>query len=269
MLPDKETRDIRAYLNNTLPPNRRENFELRLLNEPDFKARFEELKPILETIEDIRWEKRVQEIIKSNIEEPPLSEPNSPGTIKVSFWQKLKPTVRYAAAACVVLMLGFIGYQNNHEKDYNNSRADKDLEQSKESEKYNLKGDVGNNCPDEKTLNIYISGNYDLFFKTISKQSESSCFAYYKGMCLLRMNSSENAIPFLEKVEKATDIDENYIKDSAEWHLCLAYLKNNDKKEAIDELNKILQTPDHQFQNQAKSLLDSLKKEYILFDLRF
>lgn len=41
MLPDKETRDIQAYLDDTLPPLRREKFELRLKNDPDFKARFD------------------------------------------------------------------------------------------------------------------------------------------------------------------------------------------------------------------------------------
>lgn len=262
MLPDKETRDIQAYLDDTLPPLRREKFELRLKNDPDFKARFDEMKPILETIEDIQLENDIKEIIER------LEVEVEPGIVNEPV-RKLRPDYfsifRYASAACVIALIGFTTYEIKHESDIALSLAAEKFEQ----ESYATKGDVGNGCPDDKTLEIFYSGKYDSFLKTIQKQPESTCTAYFKGMSFMALNNTNEAIAMFKKAKESTSIDEMYYKHSAEWNLCLAFLKNNEKREAIEMLNNILKTPDHQFGIQAGDLLKTLKKELIFYNLRF
>jgi tetratricopeptide (TPR) repeat protein len=276
MIPDKETRDIQAYLNDTLPQIRRDKFELRLQNEPEFKARFEELKPILETIEDIQYENRIREIveeIKKNESDGNLipSVASNPSDKMAAMQSKtsFKKFFQYAIAASLFLIVGVFEYQVEHEATISKELSENLSIREFEDEKNAVKGGNDNNCPNEETLNFYYKGEYQTFLAKLSKQVESSCNTYYTGLCLLRLNKIDDAIKSLEKVKKSTASDDTYLREAAEWNLCLAFLKKNEKQKTINELDKIIKTSDHNFEIKARELSDSLKKSYIFYNLRF
>jgi hypothetical protein len=112
MLTDKDIRDIEGYLKGLLPPHREERFRERLNREPELKAEFEALSPMLNALEEIKIENKVREIITTQIPE------NNPVTQEIVITQKIVPLYRrmwvYVAAACVlVLVVVGIDYRNN------------------------------------------------------------------------------------------------------------------------------------------------------------
>jgi hypothetical protein len=264
MLPDKETRDIQAYLDDTLPQTRRDKFEQRLQTDPAFKARFEELKPIIETIEDIQYENRIREIIgeiKSNESDgniTPIVGLMKGNSIAASrskplFWKFLL----YGIAASLFLVIGIGWYDSTiYDRIYNSTY----MPQPKYS------GSNIDNCPDNNTLNLYYSANYKTFFEVIKKKPETSCFNYYKGLCYLEFHEYNNAKSYFLK---GTTSNDTYIKQSSEWYLGLTYIKLNDIRNAKILFQKIINESEHQYSSTAKSILKELEEKPILFRLNF
>ncbi len=257
MIPDKETRDIQAYLRGTLPKIRRDKFEIRLQNEPAFKAKVDALSPIFETLEDIARETKIKEIITTqHIIEPVLeNQTNIP-------IRKVKPlfqrVFQYAAAACVLLLIGVVWYDST-----SSSRLYREY--------YHAEAEGGrgisiDNCPDKISISLYYQKAYQAFLESTSKQALSPCLAYYKGLCYLETNENSKAIGLFKQGLQSSD---NYIKQSSEWYLGLALIKNNQEDKAKDVFKQILKTPEHQYEINAKELVVKLDKEPFLFRIRF
>ena len=250
MLPDKDTRDIQAYLDDTLPQVRRDKFELRLQNDLEFKARFEELKPILETIGDIQYENRIRKIV----EEIGQTKPEIRPIKKIQ-----SPYVRifqYVAAACILLFLGIVWYDST-----SNNRL--------YSEYYNpetaFRGNTIEGCPDENTLNLYYKKEYNNFLNATEKSPQTLCTNYYKGLCLLELSEIEKAKCLFSTGINSDDI---YIKQSSEWYLALSLIKLGEEQKAIEMLQKIINIKGHQYEVVAKNLLLELQKKPILFRVK-
>jgi hypothetical protein len=112
MITDKDIRDIQAYNKGLLPPHREERFKERLLTEPDFKSKFDELNPMLNALEEINFENKIREIITKKVidYEPVMQEMIAP--------QKVVPIYKhmwlYVAAACVLILVVIgIDYNKN------------------------------------------------------------------------------------------------------------------------------------------------------------
>jgi hypothetical protein len=256
MIPDKETRDIQAYLRGTLPKIRREKFELKLQNDPDFEAKVNELRPIFETLEDISTETKIKEIVTNQKVVEPVKENKEETPPK-----KIKPlfqrVFQYAAAACVLLLLGVVWYDST-----SSSRLyDEYYHAESEGRSNNL-----DDCPDKISMSLYYQKAYQSFLETTSKQPLTPCLAYYKGLCYLETNEGVKAIGLFKQGLQSTD---NYIKQSSEWYLGLALIKNNEESKAKDVFQQILKTPEHQYEINAKELVVKLDKEPFLFRIRF
>jgi hypothetical protein len=253
MIPDKETRDIQAYINDTLPQSRRAAFELKLQNDPDLKQRVEELRPIIEVFEEMKMEEKIKEIIKKDenqvfTKEEVITKPIT----------KLQPrfgnVLRYAIAASLLIFLGITWYDLTL-----SSRLYQDFYTS---EIEGSRGKETGNCPEEKAMNLYYQKNYQSFIQTLEKQAISPCNNYYKGMAFLGLGNPHKAIEYLSI---ATFSDEKITKQKAEWYLALAYLKNKETEKSKAQLLKIMNSPEHQYANLAKDLSIQLENKPILF----
>jgi hypothetical protein len=265
MIPDKETRDIQAYLNDTLPQVRRDKFELRLQNEPEFKARFEELKPILETIEDIQYANRIREIVEEAKKNEPggnlilldgLDEENKIAATKRK--PKFNKFFQYGIAASLFLILsGIVWYD---------STSNLRIYDDNYSPQAKYSGSKIEECPDNTSLNLYYSTDYISFFEILKKKPETPCINYYIGLCYLEFKQYTNAEPLFLKGVSSDDV---YVKQSSEWYLGLTYIKLNELEKAKTLFQKIVTESEHQYNSSAKIVLNDLKKKPLLFRLNF
>jgi len=250
MIPDKETRDIQAYLRGTLPKIRRENFEQKLLNDAEFKARFDEMKPVITALADIQIEQKVKEFI----------EQKKQAGSEITPIRKLQSlyirTFQYAAAACVLLFLGIIWYDST----VNNRLYDEYYTPENAFRSNTIEG-----CPNENTLTLYYQKDYKSFLEVIQKRSPTVCSDYYQGLCFLALKDLKKAESLLSKTINA---DDNYIKQSSEWYLALTFLKMNEEQKATIILEKMVNSKGHQYEVMAKKLLAELKKKSILFKVK-
>lgn len=257
MIPDKETRDIKAYLRGTLPKNRRDKFEIRLQNEADFKAKVDALSPIFDALEDIARETKIKEIITTQ----QIIERVNENQTKIPL-RKVKPLFRkvfqYAAVACITLLMGVVWYDS--------SSSSRLYREYYHAETEGGRGISIDDCPDKISISLYYQKAYQTFLETTSKQPLSPCLAYYKGLCYLETNENNKAIGQFKQGLKSND---NYIKQSSEWYLGLALIKNNQEDKAKIVFQQILKTPEHQYEINAKELVVKLDKEPFLFRIRF
>ncbi len=253
MIPDKETRDIQAYINDTLPQSRRAAFELKLQNNPELKQRLEVLRPIFEVFEEMKMEDKIREIIKKDeIQEVPKEEVITKPITKLP--PRFGNIFRYAIAASLLIFLGITWHDFTLSSRLYQEFYTTELEGSRGKE-------IGN-CPDTKTLDLFYQKKYQSFLQTLDKQADSPCNSYYTGVAFLELESSQKAVEYLFK---ATLSDEKIIKQKAEWYLALAYLKNKEANKAKTLLQKIIKTPEHQYENIAKDLMNQLQNKPLLF----
>lgn len=252
MIPDKDTRDIQAYSKGLLPRIRREKFEERLQNDAEFKAKYEELNPILEALEDIDVEEKLKVIIarKKDNEREIVSLTQEKKTTSLP----IQRITNYALAASIMILIGIFWHDFTM-----NSRA---YGKFYEPETDGIRGNEAANCPAKTTLNLYYQRNYKALLDLLEKQPITPCNEYYKGLCYMEMKDFLKAIlSFTETIKTP----EQSTKQRAEWYLGLAFLKNNEPEKAKEMMVKILNTPEHQYEVLAKDLMAELEKKPILF----
>jgi hypothetical protein len=251
MIPEKEIRDIQAYLRGTLPKIRKEKFESRLQTDTDFRIKFEEMKPIIETLSDLQTEQKIRELIELRKNE---KIDDIQPTKKIQFLYS--KTLKYAAAACVILFLGIIWYDStSHIRLYDEYYTPENA----------FRSNSMSGCPDESKLNLYYKKEYTEFLASIEKEPKTLCIYYYEALGSLELNNPEKAQTLFLKSINAQD---NYIKQSSEWYLALTYLKKNEDQKSINILQKIINSNGHQYETMAKTLLDELNAKPVLFRIK-
>lgn len=109
----------------------------------------------------------------------------------------------------------------------------------------------------------YEEGNY---YKAINlfnsvDNPDASYVLFYKGLCFLAVDKPENAIQLFNRL-KNNDISSEKVEDLCEktsWYLSLAYVKINENKKAVAELNELLEASASGFkQRDAQELLNYL-----------
>jgi tetratricopeptide (TPR) repeat protein len=254
MTPDKNTRDIQAYLRGTLPSVRRAKFEARLQNDAAFNAQFLEMKPLFEAIDEINLENRIKEIIsdkEAKIEELDVKIDKPQRPIEKLFGNSI---VRYAVAASMVILLVIFWH------DF--TMSSRVYEKFYEPENTDVRGHEIAECPDKNTLVLYYQGNYKSILNLLAKKPVNPCNDYYKGLCYMELGDFQKAILSFNVATKSSEI---IIKQRAEWYLGLAFLKNDEPEKSKEMMKKIINTPEHQYEVLAKDLLDELNKKPILF----
>ena len=91
---------------------------------------------------------------------------------------------------------------------------------------------------------------------------EDSQILFYKGMCFLAVDKMENAIELLKQVKSQSLFsgDSETLHEKATWFLALAYVKNNEKTLAIEQLNEIVEKETSGFKKkEAEEVLNYLQ----------
>ena len=94
------------------------------------------------------------------------------------------------------------------------------------------------------------------------KTPDEAYIIYYKGLCFLALEKSDEAIALLSEVATKQGLDGKSadFKEKANWYLAMAYLKNNETEKAISRLSLIINNPSSNFKKQeAQEVLGYLK----------
>ena len=88
-----------------------------------------------------------------------------------------------------------------------------------------------------------------------AKNPDQVYIDFYKGISFLAINKPEEAIDLLKSVSQSNDLNGNQkgFNNKAQWYLALAYIKINDKQNAIKELTKIINDPTENVRKDAAS----------------
>lgn len=251
MIQDKDTRDMQAYVRGLLTSIRREKFEARLQDDLAFKAKFEEMLPIIEVFDEMHLEGQIStRVLKDDFISRENDIPND--NIKRLPFLRI---VQFAAAASVMILIGIYWHDTTIDSRAYNSQYQAITGISA--------GSTNDECPNQDLLNLYFDKKYQLLLDSLSKKSQLPCVEFYKGMCYLGLEDASKAIPLISMGLRSEDLD---IKQKAEWYLALAYLKNREGDRAKAQLRKIIETTQqHRYKPFANDLMLELNKKPILF----
>ena len=87
-------------------------------------------------------------------------------------------------------------------------------------------------------------------------------FQFYKAMCFLSLNKTDDAIQTLLPIATAKEIESSSKKFTkmANWYLGLAYLKNDNLDKALSQFSIVANHPDHTFKKEeAKKIITFIK----------
>lgn len=107
----------------------------------------------------------------------------------------------------------------------------------------------------------YDQKNYQLALEAFQRfepeSHEEAFYNFYIGLCYLYTNFNNLAINHLEiSADMFKDFSKIYL---ARWYLGLAYLKNNQANEALEQFEEIVKM-NAQFRTQANELIREIKK---------
>lgn len=94
------------------------------------------------------------------------------------------------------------------------------------------------------------------------KTPDEGYITYYKGLCFLALDKTNEAITVLSKVSTDNTLTEKSegFKEKADWYLGLAYLKNNEREKAIAKLSLLNDNPSFNFKKEeVQKVLNYLK----------
>ena len=107
--------------------------------------------------------------------------------------------------------------------------------------------------------NPSISQLYELgqFQNTLSKQVTDSLQAFYKTLALIELDRVQEVIPVLITYANQKSFR---FREAAQWYLALSYLKLDELNKVNELLQKIVDTPEHDFNQVASKVLDRINK---------
>lgn len=248
------------------------------LSEEEIKQFEQEIKDNPELYEELLFQKEVEQSIKELIEENLFIKnleiahreylENLKKEKKVSIFNRyysLLPKENrqkpfwYAAAAIAVIVFGvalYLVYQNNMtnpETLYQTYKTEYSIPYLQRSTNDNANNDLSN------ALQLFSEKQYMEavieFDKLIGQNKYIPAAYYFKGLALLELGHTNNAIEFLKKV---SSFKESEFVVEAEWNLALAYLKNNDIKNAEIQLEKVKNNYPF-YAEKSKEILDKIK----------
>jgi len=94
------------------------------------------------------------------------------------------------------------------------------------------------------------------------KNPDDTYIIYYKGLCFLALDKTDEAISILSQValDNNTDDQSENFKEKANWYIALAHIKNNEKEKAISKLSLIQNNPSSKYKKQeAQEVLNFLQ----------
>jgi len=261
----KDRELVQRYINKELSDDEIKQFEEEIKNNPEL---YEELlfqkeveQSIKELIEENLFIKNLeiaqQEYLKSFKKEKRVSIFNRYYSL-LPKEKRIRP-IWYSAAAIAVVVIGislfFIHQKNkvNPEKLYSVYKTEYSIPHFQRSAE-TTETDILNNALQQFSEKQYMDAVI-AFDKLISQNKYLPTVYFFKGLALIELNQTNNAI---ESLKKASTFKESEFIAEVEWNLGLAYLKNNDLNNAKIQFNKV--KINYQFYaNKSEEILDKLK----------
>ena len=217
---------IEKYLINAMAGDEKINFEIELNTDPVLKAKFDELKSIMEGIEKIELKETLNQFHRE-------MEENGNGSKVRKLHFNWKPLT--VAASVIVLAVVSVLYYNrpdtNERLFAGYYKTDPGLVTAMSATDMNYEFERG--------MVDFKSGEYqsaiDRWEPLLSKNPASDTLNYFLGTSYLELKNTTKAISRLKKV---TEIPQSKFLSDAYWYLALAYVLENRKEDAIQALNK-------------------------------
>lgn len=165
-----------------------------------------------------------------------ISELESKARIKDSLPRR--SYVKWLAAATIALLLGLSYFLTTPQK---NSTEDLFVSYFEPYRNVVQPMQRGNEQQDDKTLAFlaYEKGEYTTaisLFSSLYSTTKEPYYLFYKANALLKLDKANEAVPLLLEHLKTTDT----LTEKTNWYLALAYLKLDDKQNAIITLEKVM-----------------------------
>lgn len=240
-LPDDTNDKIESYLNGTMDTAEKVAFEATLELDPQLREEVEFRKKTLRALELLKFKQEFQKT-RELVPQQKSIDIEPPKTIVVRPFGS-----RYAIAASITLLLvaGFL-----YKSDVFTSRSQRAFNTYYQAETYARGG-----CPqDLPFFKQYADGKYKEALEQAKSTSGDSifCVTYFQGLCYLAQDESTVAIPLFTK---ATESENNEIKNKAQWYLAMAYLEANEAKKAEELLRQIANNSDNPYSTPAGQII--------------
>jgi len=242
---------IDRYFNNSLGPKEQKLFNDLLQNDSNFKDEFIFQKDLRQVIKVSQ-----QEELKST-----LSQIEEKARLKSNFMRIPKKWM-VAASFLLITALGVWGVKSLY---YPSNEAI--YETYFQIDRNTVQPVVrGENL---KTIEYraFVAYESQDFYKAINlfnsvKNPDETYILYYKGLCFLALEKTDEAISILNQVALGKNTDDQSVnfKEKANWYIALAHLKNNENKKAISKLSLIQNNPSSKYKKQeAQEVLNFLQ----------
>jgi len=118
-----------------------------------------------------------------------------------------------------------------------------------------VRGQVSGNETLAKAFNFYKQNDYHSALEYFSSLDNQITSKFYSGICLIELKKYDDAIDSFKAV---VDDNDNLYVEQSDWYLGLIYLMNNQKKDAIEQFNKISNS-DSYYADQAKEIIKYIR----------
>lgn len=239
---------IAAYLDNDMSPEERDDFEVRLQDDPELAS---ELRAMQAMAEDSKSFYRKEALVDSIVAQ------NATATIK-PLWQRPLFRLALAVAAGLVLILTFGPLLIQEEPTDFQALYVEYFEAYDDSGLMAQRGDSDSLNLWQKAGDAYRAGDYSTaeasFLTIVEEDSTNIPAAFYLANSLLAQGKTDLAIPHLKYIIARKDF--LYTKQ-ATWLLALAYVQAEKPQMAIPLLKQLQQNQDAIGKN-ASALLEKL-----------
>ena len=242
---------INRYFENALSPKEQKLFNDLLQNDASFK-------------EEFLFEKNLKKVIKVNQEEElksRLSQIEEKATSNSGFMIMPKKWM-VAASLAIITSLGVWSIKSSYFPS-NEAIFEDYFEADRNTVHPVVRGEVMKSIE----YRAFVAYEYQDYYKAINlfnsvkRPGEAHVF-FYKGLCFLALDKYDEAITLLNQVAENSPlvVNSSDFEEKANWYLALAYLKKNDKEQAIAKLTKLTEGQNSTYKKkEALEILNYLR----------
>jgi tetratricopeptide (TPR) repeat protein len=235
-LSDHDIELIDSYLKNSLDDQEGVEFRARL-NNTEFKEAVKDRKLVIAALKaEVRAD--LKKDLVGMIGQMPSSRSN-------------KKWYMMAASLVAILVIGYAGYINTGNIDYNEIY-------DQYYEPYPISIQRGDDQQMPRALKMYSDGNNIEAIEHLSQMVNENIPVYYLylGSSYLEINKPDEAINNFQMAAISNDI---ILRQHADWYLVMAYLKSKNNAQLKKELEKISHA-DHLYKSRASVLLKKIEE---------
>ena len=241
---------IDRYFENSLTPKEQILFNDLLLNDSVFKSEFQ-------------FQKDLKKVIASNQQEELKTALNEiEGRTQKGFGFIMFPKKWMVAASLLVFVsMGFWGAKSTYFPS-NEAIYSKHFSPCRNTIQPVVRGETINTI-EYRAFVAYEAKNFHKAINLFNsvKNPEEAYIKYYKGLCFLQLEKTDEAIELLAPLASATSLEGKSVNfnNKARWYLALAYIKNNETKKANDQLTLLVNDTSSDYKKEdSKKILGYL-----------